>query len=116
MIRRFAEMVPGERENIRGGVGKGTNWDYLRPGEMAGVLASSRVTLEPGASIGVHPHLHEDEIYLVLEGHGTGILDEESFPVAPGDAFLCKAGHRHGLANPGPGALSFFAVLTRAAE
>ena len=116
MIRRFSEMVPQERENIRGGVGKGAVSDYLRPGEMAGVLASSRVTLAPGASIGAHPHLHEDEFYLVLGGQGFGVLDEESFPVGPGDAFLCRAGHAHGLVNPGPGPLSFFAVLTRAAE
>ena len=27
------------------------------------------------------------------------MLDGQSFPVAAGDLFLCKAGHSHGLVN-----------------
>lgn len=113
MLRRLAEIAPERREKIRGGMGKALAWDYLKPGEMAGILASSRITLEPGASIGTHLHPHEEELYLVLEGHGTGILDEVSFAVGPGDAYVCTAGHRHGLVNSGEAPLTFFAVLTR---
>jgi len=100
------------KEAIRGGTGKALAVDYLAPDEMAGVLMASKITLEPGASVGEHLHPETEELYLVLEGHGVGFLDGESFDVGPGDAWLCKAGHTHGLSNSGSAPLAFFAVLT----
>ncbi len=114
MLKRYSELEPKPRAAIRGGAGRGTVRDYLAVGEMAGVRFVSRVTLEPGASVGVHPHPREEELYVILEGTGTARVDDEGFPVGPGDAFLCKAGHRHGLCNDGPGPLAFLAVLTEA--
>jgi len=101
------------KEAIRGGIGRALAVDYLRPDEMAGVLMASKITLEPGASVGEHLHPETEELYLVMEGEGVGFLDGESFDVGPGDAWLCKAGHTHGLSNPGTAPLAFFAVLTR---
>jgi len=88
--------------------------DYLSPGDMEGADFVSVLTLDPGASVGEHLHPAEEELYLVLEGEGAGRLDGESFPVGPGDAYLCKAGHTHGLVNPGPRPLTFLAVLAKA--
>jgi quercetin dioxygenase-like cupin family protein len=112
MIRRKSELAIQTREGIRGGAGKAQLLEYVSPGEMAGVEFVSILTLEPGASIGQHPHPEEEELYLILEGMGTGILDGEAFPVGPGDAFLCKAGHAHGLANGPDSPLTFLAVLS----
>jgi len=114
MKMKNAELKGAWKEGIRGGMGKALAVDYLAPDEMAGVLMASRITLDPGASVGEHLHPETEELYLVLEGQGLGFLDGESFDVGPGDAWLCKAGHTHGLANSGPGPLAFFAVLTRA--
>ena len=116
MIKKFESLPPQMKEKIRGGRGKALVVDYLAAGEMAGVLMASRITLEPGASVGEHPHPETEELYLVLEGEGTGILDGEAFDVGPGDAWLCKAGHTHGLMNDGKEPLAFFAVLTRQGE
>jgi len=69
--------------------------------------------LEPGSSIGEHPHPNTDELYLIMEGHGTGILDGERFPVGPGDLFILKAGHSHGLVNDSGERLVLFGLLTR---
>jgi mannose-6-phosphate isomerase-like protein (cupin superfamily) len=114
MIKKIEGLPEQVKEKIRGGMGKALAVDYLAPDEMAGILMASRITLAPGASVGEHLHPETEELYLVLEGKGMGFLDGESFEVGPGDAWLCKAGHTHGLANPGPVPLAFFAVLTRA--
>jgi len=114
MKMKNAELKGVWKEGIRGGMGKAQAVDYLAPDEMAGVLMATRIALEPGASVGEHLHPETEELYLVLEGQGVGFLDGESFDVGPGDAWLCKAGHTHGLTNSGKAQLVFFAVLTRA--
>jgi quercetin dioxygenase-like cupin family protein len=113
MIKKIDSLPAQVKEKIRGGVGKALAVDYLAPDEMAGILMASRITLEPGASIGEHLHPTTEELYLVLEGEGTGYLDGEPFSVGPGDAWLCKAGHTHGLKSSSEAPLAFFAVLTR---
>ncbi len=55
--------------------------------------------IEPGASIGEHLHDHSEEIYFVVEGHGTLILDGRHIPIGPGDVSLVKLGHTHGIIN-----------------
>ena len=49
----------------------------------------------------------------MLDGHGRGVLDGETFPVGPGDLFLCKAGHSHGLVNDSDAPLTFLGLMTR---
>ena len=90
MIRYRAQMTGETRSNIRGGAGSARTFQYLWPGDMAGVSVVSHVTLEAGASIGQHPHPDDEELYLVLEGAGTACLDGQPFAVGPGDAFLCR--------------------------
>jgi len=113
MLKRFSELSQATRMNIRGGLGEGCSATYLEPGDMDGVLAAGRTRLAVGASIGEHPHPDTEELYLILEGQGTGSLDGERFPVGPGDLFLAKAGQSHGLSNDGDVPMVFFAVLTR---
>ena len=115
MIRRLADLALEPKQNIRGGVGIGRSGDYLRNGEMAGVVSVGRTTLEPGASIGEHPHPNTEDLYLIVEGHGTAILNGERLPVVTGDVFLVKAGGSHGLVNDSQGPLTFVGVLTRQA-
>ncbi len=114
MIRRQAELVEEAKANIRGGLGSGRGVDFLKAGEMAGLLGLGRTTLEPGATIGEHAHPNTEDLYLILEGHGTGLLNGERFPVGPGDLFLVKAGGTHGLINDSAEPLTFLGILTRA--
>ena len=116
MIRRFAELVVESKENIRGGRGTASGVDFLKAGEMDGVLSMGRTTLEPGSTIGEHSHPNTEDLYLILEGQGTGVLNGERFPVGPGDLFLVKAGGSHGLVNDSETPLTFLGVLTRQAE
>lgn len=113
MIRRLAELIREPKLAIRGGVGAAVSMTYLQAGDMDGVLGAGRTVLEPGASVGHHPHPASEELYLILEGHGQGALDGIAFPVGPGDLFLVKAGQSHGLSNDSSEPLAYFAVLTR---
>ncbi|MEK7705356.1 MAG: cupin domain-containing protein [Myxococcota bacterium] len=112
MIRRAVDVAPERRENMRGGQGGGWARNYVRPGEMRGVAFVAEMTLEAGTDIGLHAHDHDDELYVVLEGRGVGMLDGERFDVAAGDAWLCKAGHRHGVVASYDAPLRFLAVLS----
>ncbi len=113
MIRRCSDLPMEPKMAIRGGSGPASSGDYFGMGAMDGVVGAGRTVLEPGSSIGEHPHPNTDELYLIMEGHGTGILDGERFPVGPGDLFILKAGHTHGLVNDSGERLVFFGLLTR---
>ena len=113
MLRSYKDLAWTSRMAVRGGAGRAEGADYLKPGDMEGVEAAGRTMLEPGSSIGAHLHADTSELYLILEGHGTGILDGERFPVGPGDLFVVHRGHTHGLEN-GPGSrMVFLGVVTR---
>lgn len=116
MIRRQSERVEETKMNIRGGLGAARGVEFLKEGDMDGVLSLGRTTLEPGATIGVHSHPDTNDLYLILEGRGTGVLNGEHFPVGPGDLFLVKAGGSHGLINDSEAPLTFLGVLTRQAQ
>ncbi len=66
--------------------------------------------LPPGASIGIHTHGDDEEIYLVLEGQGVMHVDGHEFRVGPGSVVTNRAGGTHGLRNDGTGALRVFVV------
>jgi len=114
MIRLKQQLEESVREEIRGGLGKARLVEYLSSGDMIGeVTFLSTVKLEPGSTIGDHPHPDAEEFYLILEGKGVGVLDGETFEVEPGDGYLCRAGHAHSLRNTGEEPLTFLALLTR---
>ena len=114
MIRALAQLTFNPKHDIKGGFGPAVGADYLVKGEMAGVLAAGRTTLAAGSSVGEHSHPVTEELYLVLDGHGQGVLDGQRFPVGPGDLFVCKAGHSHGLHNDSASPLTYFALVTSA--
>ncbi|HYF52087.1 MAG TPA: cupin domain-containing protein [Planctomycetota bacterium] len=72
--------------------------------------------LEPGASIGVHSHIHEEELYYFIEGTGVMIEDGVRHAVGPGDISVTRRGHSHGLENNSEKPLRFIVVCTRAPE
>jgi mannose-6-phosphate isomerase-like protein (cupin superfamily) len=58
--------------------------------------------LPPGASIGVHRHGPDnEELYIVVSGHGRMLLDGKEFDVGPGDVVVNSALGQHALCNLG---------------
>jgi mannose-6-phosphate isomerase-like protein (cupin superfamily) len=55
--------------------------------------------VKPGAEISVHSHFVDDEVYFILEGNATKIVNGQEASVEPGDIVLLKCGGSHGLQN-----------------
>lgn len=55
------------------------------------------LTLKAGSSIGMHPHVDDEEVYLVISGRGVMTVDGETWRIGPGDVTLTQPGSSHGL-------------------
>ncbi len=109
MILRGPANVEGQNaSNSHGG-----NGDYfvrtLLTSEFSSKMKYVReLTLMPGASIGMHPHVNDEEIYYVISGEGIMQVDDEEKPMKMGDIVLTKSGSSHGLKNSGESDLKIF--------
>ena len=112
MITRSNEMAADNRVHMRGGQGTVKLEHWFKPEAFgAKVRLCTRMTLEPGTSIGTHTHEAEDEIYLVLAGSGRILENGEWTPIRTGDAILTGKGGTHGVENNGTEPLVIAAVI-----
>lgn len=112
MIRRAREQAVETRAGMRGGSGEITIRHFFKADEFtAPARLCAQLTLPPGASIGSHEHLTEDEVYLITAG--SGMLDDGSSRerVAAGDAILTGRGESHAIENDGDVPLQITAVI-----
>ena len=72
MFQMKDEMQTAVKHNIRGGDGS-PSFRYLFSAEQLGSRAEMMavITLQPGESVGVHPHETNGEAYVILEGAAT---------------------------------------------
>lgn len=100
MIHLHSDMTTEVKEHIRGGEGCPA-FRYLFSAEELGKRADmlATVTLEPGASVGEHPHVGNGEVYFILSGSATVIEDGVAHVLHPGDAEFCADGHTHAIVN-----------------
>ena len=75
---------------------------FIKAGAATGsnnlALGSQQVTL--GAGIPIHRHLQMEEVFYVLEGSGTFILDDVPHLFEPGGTIFIPKNSWHGFANP----------------
>ncbi len=70
------------------------------------------LTLQPGDSIGVHTHVANEDIYIIISGKGTFTdVDGKTHDALPGDITIARKGQSHGLANTGAEPLIFISVI-----
>ncbi len=96
--------------NIRGGAGEALIFASSLPEEGPLSLAS-RIELAPGASIGLHRHDTDEEVYAIASGLGIYSYDGGECEARAGDIFTTKRGMSHALRNTGSDPLIFFAVV-----
>lgn len=66
------------------------------------------LTLPPGASIGLHKHTNNEDVYLIVEGDGIFVgTDGKEIPVSDGDVTIARPGQSHSLKNTGRRPLRF---------
>jgi len=114
MLKKKNEQTVEKRSAMRGGTGEVTVRHYLKPEEIkARTRLCAELILPPGASIGLHDHVNEDEIYLVQKGQGLMAEGAKEFTVAAGDAILTGQGASHSIKNTGAGDLVVTAIIIK---
>lgn len=114
MIRKFHQMTPVRRENLQGGEGGAWNRYAIAPHEElqgSHFRMVGTIKLDPGAEVGEHEHLTNEELYVILEGEGIYTEDKEEVKVGPGDVLILQRAHSHAIRNTGKGPLTFLAVI-----
>ena len=81
------KMQRGEMVGFNGCLG----YDYHPEDKSMTIL----VTLNPGHSMNYHSHKLRDEVWVVVEGNGTAIVDGNVQNVSAGDVITMQAGCRH---------------------
>ena len=116
MIRRKEECKTECREKMRGGEGSAMVTSLIAgPEELndKGRLFS-RITLNPGSSIGYHVHEQDAQLFYFLNGTGVYSDNGTDVEVKAGDVAICETGHGHGVVNTGEDVLEFVAVIVYA--
>ena len=117
MIRKAADRSSEVREAMRGGQGSvEIIHAFTRDEWTANTRLCAELILAPGASIGSHQHLREDEVYIITAG--SGLLDDGSGEerVSTGDAILTGNGETHTIRNDGDEPLKLIAVIVMYGE
>lgn len=71
------------------------------------------IRLAQGASLGIHRHVDECEIYYVIQGHGWYMDNEKEYEIKAGEAVICLDGDSHGICNKRKEELVFVALVIR---
>jgi mannose-6-phosphate isomerase-like protein (cupin superfamily) len=70
----------------------------------------NQIVLEPGQRGRIHRHTRQEEVYLVLEGTLTIVLEGEPTDLGEGELMRVAPQIRRQLVNRGPGRLVLFAL------
>ncbi|MET3152556.1 UNVERIFIED_ORG: lysophospholipase L1-like esterase/quercetin dioxygenase-like cupin family protein [Stenotrophomonas geniculata] len=91
----LARAQPGPH----GGAGPTTAYPFFADAQGLPFVLRKRV-LHKGAGIGLHPQ-HKDEIYYIVSGQGSYVLDGKQHDVRAGHALLTRKGSSHALQQAG---------------
>ncbi len=71
------------------------SWGRYRVMDVEEDSMTVKVTLNPGHKMNYHSHEKRDEVWTVISGTGTTIVDGMAQPVKPGDVITMAAGCKH---------------------
>jgi quercetin dioxygenase-like cupin family protein len=116
MIRRKEDCRTEYREHMRDGDGTVQLTSLIEgPGELndKGRLFS-KITLQPGCSIGFHIHDKDAELFYILSGSAEYNDNGNCVTVSAGDVTICPTGTGHGIANHTDQVVELIAVIVYA--
>ena len=111
MVIHRNEMKSEIKERLRDGEGNSHFTYLLDAANEKNARLFAEVTLEPGCSIGSHPHEGETEYYFILSGTGMVNDDGKEVAVAKGDSVITGNGASHSIKNTGSAPLIFQAII-----
>ncbi|MFA5481618.1 MAG: sugar phosphate nucleotidyltransferase, partial [Bacilli bacterium] len=71
------------------------SWGSYRVLDVEKEALTVKVTLNQGQMMNYHTHQHRDEVWVVISGSGTAIVDGGERDIKPGDIIAMKAGCPH---------------------
>jgi len=113
MIKKPEQFTYTEYHDFHGGKGPLKCYNLFDPEEQANkkVRFNAKIVLEPGCSVGLHPHEKDEEIIYVLDGDLTILEDGNEYIASAGDAAICGGGHKHGVRNDSDRAVTYLAFI-----
>ncbi|MFC4776684.1 cupin domain-containing protein [Paenibacillus sp. GCM10023252] len=100
IIRNFLSAELVQVSGIHDGVGTALHKTLYGPKDFTTNLRFINYTILPaGATIGLHTHGDDEEIYIVLEGSGEMTANGEVRQVKTGDLIVNPPFGTHGLVN-----------------
>ncbi len=106
MILDFNQIEEAQIEGFKGGQGLLLTRNYVDDN-----CKIMRSVLAPGASTGLHEHVQNCEIILVLKGTLTFHYDDRTENCAEGEVHYCPKGHAHYMENLTDAPVEYFAVV-----
>lgn len=111
MIRRKDEFNL-EKRPVGGGIGDLALRHKFTQEEMFGKCRlCAEITLEPGQTIGEHPHEVEFEFYYLLSGELVSVAEGGEQPFRQGDMMLTGGGARHAVRNDSNAPATILAII-----
>lgn len=71
------------------------SWGSYRVLDVEEESMTVKVTLNPGHKMNYHSHMKRDEVWTVINGSGTAVIDDAKIEVKPGLTLRLPAGCRH---------------------
>ena len=82
VLKNTSEAI--RREKLGGcGIGAGNTFPVAIPDENGAFIMSTRLELDPGASVGYHKHAGTEEVYFIMAGKGLYTEEGEECPALP---------------------------------
>ena len=109
------DLKTWNRDNVAGGQGtlqgKFSHTRNDAPKDWA-IKEIGWMTLQPGASIGMHKHEVNEDTYIIVSGEGVFTDSEgKETPVKAGDITIARKGDQHALKNTGDVDLVFLDII-----
>lgn len=112
MIKKKSAQTLEVRKNMRAGMGEVTIRHYLQKEEInARCRLCAELIIPPGASIGLHEHTQEDEVFIIQQGNAIVLDDGKEVEVEAGDAILTANAASHTIRNSGNNNLVVTAII-----
>lgn len=108
----FIEREVVKEKNKAGGKGEITIEKLLSAKELDGKCGMfAKVTVPPGASLGIHEHHGNTETYHILQGKALYNDNGKDVEIGVGKTTFCADGEKHGIENIGDEDLVFMALI-----
>ena len=113
MIKHDGTYHTETRARMKDGSGEVTLQHYFNKEEYGGqhIRVCAKLIIPPGASIGLHEHVGEDEVYIVVKGRGKVIDDGQVAEISVGDSVLTGRGKAHAVECLGNETLEIIALV-----